>query len=285
MLLQWAHQMAAFSGPSNLTSPVVSGGGLVGEELTCDPGTWAGTPDPVFSYQWKRNGVAIPGETESTYTNVQADVAQTISCTVTATNIRGTASADSNGVQIGGAPVNTAQPVVTGDTLVGSTLSTTDGTWVAFPAPTFAYQWLRQGSPISGANANTYLLTGDDEGFAIQCRVIATNFFGNNSAVSNAVGPITQPLAAPVNTVAPVASGNAVVGQSTDCGNGTWTGNPDPTFTYQWQRNQVNIDGATNDNYPVVEADLGAMLRVVVTATNSQGSASANSNEMGPVTA
>lgn len=283
MLLTWAHQAMAFSEPSNLTAPVVSGGGLVGEELTCDPGNWAGTPQPTFTYQWKRNGVDIPGETNSTYTNVQADVAQTISCTVTAHNIRGSVSADSNGVQIGGAPVNTAQPVVSGDTLVGSTLATTNGTWVAFPAPTFTYQWLRQGLPISGANANTYLLVNDDEGSAIQCRVIATNFFGNNSAVSNAVGPIEQPLSAPVNTTPPTTNSETFVGLEIDCGNGIWTANPDPTFAYQWQADQTDIPSATADSYTLTSNELGKMMRVKVTATNSQGSADAFSAESGPV--
>jgi hypothetical protein len=285
MLLTWSHQMAGFSGPANEFAPVVSGSGLVGGELTCDPGTWSGTPPPIFTYQWKRNGVDIPGETNSTYTSVEADLGQFITCTVTATNIKGSTQADSNVVQIGGAPENTVLPHVTAPTVqIGDTATTTNGTWVAYPAPTFSYTWLRQGLPIPGApDQNTYVFQAGDEGSSIQCRVTATNFFGANPATSNAVGPITQPLSAPVNTSPPIASGNAVVTQSTDCGNGLWSGNPTPTYTYQWQRDQVDIPSATNDTYDVVEADLGAMLRVVVTATNSQGFASAPSNELGPV--
>lgn len=285
MLLMWAHQMAAnFSSPSNVFAPVVSGGGLVGEELTCAPGTWNGKPDPTFTYQWKRNGIDLPGETNSTYTSVDADLGQEISCTVTATNTEGMASADSNSVTIGGAPENTVLPHLTGDALIGSTLTTTDGTWVGYPAPTFAYVWLRQGLPINGApNQNTYVVQSADEGVSVQCRVTATNFFGNNSAVSNAIGPMQKPLSAPVNTTLPITNRENFVGLVIDCGNGLWDANPDPTFTYQWQADQTDISGATANEYTLTSNEVGKMMRVHVTATNSQGSGDAFSTESGPV--
>lgn len=54
-------------------------------------------------------------------------------------------------------------------------------------------------------------------------------------------------------------------------GVGLWTGFPTPTFTYQWQRNGVNIDGAIDDFYLLTAADVGQVIRVIVSATNSQG--------------
>jgi hypothetical protein len=82
----------------------------------------------------------------------------------------------------------------------------------------------------------------------------------------------------PVNTVAPVVSGSGVVGQTLTTTNGTWTGSPIPTYTYQWQRDGSPISGATSSTYLLVYADRGANVRCVVTATNTIGSASANSN-------
>lgn len=82
----------------------------------------------------------------------------------------------------------------------------------------------------------------------------------------------------PVNTVAPVVSGTGVVGQTLTTTNGTWSGTLPFTYTYQWQRNSSPISGATSQTYVLVNADVGANVRCVVTATNVSGSGSANSN-------
>ena len=89
----------------------------------------------------------------------------------------------------------------------------------------------------------------------------------------------------PVNTVAPVVSGTATVGQTLTTTNGTWTGLPAPTFTYQWQRVTTNISGATSSTYVLVAADAGNTVRCVVTATNVVSAVSANSNSTASVAA
>src|SRR5206468_1301579 len=71
---------------------------------------------------------------------------------------------------------------------------------------------------------------------------------------------------------------------------GTWTGNPTPTYTYQWKRcdtagnNCATITGATHTSYTLATAKAGAKLQVTVTAKNSVGSASANSAATAVVT-
>jgi hypothetical protein len=89
----------------------------------------------------------------------------------------------------------------------------------------------------------------------------------------------------PVNTVAPVVSGTAAAGQTLTTTDGTWTGAPAPTFTYQWQRGVTNIGGATSSTYVLQFADVGNTVRCVVTATNPLGAASANSNNTATVAA
>jgi hypothetical protein len=84
--------------------------------------------------------------------------------------------------------------------------------------------------------------------------------------------------ALPVNTVAPAVTGTATVGSTLTTTNGTWTGAPAPTFTYQWQRSTVDISGQTASTYVIQSADAGLSVRCVVTATNSVGAVSANSN-------
>lgn len=74
----------------------------------------------------------------------------------------------------------------------------------------------------------------------------------------------------PVNTVAPAISGTARVGQTLTTTNGTWDNAPS-SYTYQWTRNGSNISGATSSTYLTVVADMGTLVRCVVTAINAGG--------------
>lgn len=86
--------------PVNLTAPVVSGTGVVGQTLTTTNGTWSGTLPFTYTYQWQRNGSPISGATSSTYVLVSADAGANVSCVVTATNSKGSASASSNSIAV-----------------------------------------------------------------------------------------------------------------------------------------------------------------------------------------
>jgi hypothetical protein len=92
----------------------------------------------------------------------------------------------------------------------------------------------------------------------------------------------TASAAPPQNTAAPTISGTAREGQTLTADNGTWANSP-TSFTYQWQRcaadgsGCVNIAGATAKTYTAAAADVDRRLRVVVTAINADGQASANS--------
>ena len=90
---------------------------------------------------------------------------------------------------------------------------------------------------------------------------------------------------APVFTVAPQISGTAVVNQTLTCDGGTATGTEPITKTYQWYRGASPIGGATNSTYTLVQADAGntSNIKCTVTATNSAGSASADSNTIAQV--
>lgn len=193
------------------------------------------------------------------------------------------------------APANTAPPTVSGTPAVGSTLTASNGTWSNTPTG-YAYQWLRCNgggnncTPIAGATQKTYTLVAADAGQTIRVRVTATNADGSASAQSDATAVVTSATssAAPKNTAAPTISGTPKVGQELTADAGTWTGNP--TFAYQWQRCDVDVVlctdvvGATGTTYGVRIADLGFRLRVVVTAKNAKGTATANSAPTAVVT-
>jgi hypothetical protein len=87
---------------------------------------------------------------------------------------------------------------------------------------------------------------------------------------------------APSNTSPPTISGTPQVGQTLTASKGTWTGTG-LKYSYQWQRCVTagagcgNVSGATSSTYTPVSADAGFTMRVVVTARNNLGSASASS--------
>jgi hypothetical protein len=116
--------------------------------------------------------------------------------------------------------------------------------------------------------------------------------------VSNATGVVTQAgvVNPPKNTSYPVVSFGTgqtapLVGTTITATNGVWTGSFPMTFTYQWKRCEsatapcFNIIGAKSSFYIVAEAYYGMVLRVEVTATNSAGAVSQNSEATPAVTA
>src|SRR5438105_2813811 len=84
-------------------------------------------------------------------------------------------------------------------------------------------------------------------------------------------------------------SGTPKEGSTLTVDKGRWTGTQPITFAYQWQRcdatggNCADIAGATGTTYAATSADVAAVLRVNVTATNSRGSTLATSGESGIV--
>jgi hypothetical protein len=200
------------------------------------------------------------------------------------------------GVASAAAPVNTAPPTISGTTTVGQTLAASNGTWSNSPT-SFAYQWLRCNgggnncAAVANGTQQTYTLVGADAGHTLRVRVTATNADGSASAQS-AQTAVVAPLsssAAPKNTASPTISGTPKVGQALTASPGSWSGNP-TSFAYQWQDCNVdaavctNIAGATGTTYGVRLSDLGFRLRVVVTAKNDKGSATATSAPTAVVT-
>src|SRR2546423_10828291 len=88
--------------------------------------------------------------------------------------------------------------------------------------------------------------------------------------------------ATPQNTSPPTIGGTPKVGSTQTANDGTWSNSP-TSFSYQWQRCASDgtgcgdIASGTAKTYTPSSGDVGHTLRVVVTAMNASGNASATS--------
>ena len=82
--------------------------------------------------------------------------------------------------------------------------------------------------------------------------------------------------AAPSNSSLPAISGTSQAGETLACTSGGWSGYPTPTYAYQWKIDGANV-GTNQNTYVPQPADEAGVPSCVVTATNSEGSASATS--------
>ncbi|HEX4679274.1 MAG TPA: hypothetical protein VH210_08775 [Gaiellaceae bacterium] len=122
--------------------------------------------------------------------------------TVTVLAVAGLSNAASNA-----APVNSAEPTISGTAQEGQTLSATPGTWTSSTTPTYAYQWRRcdaQGAGcanIGGADTASYLVKHADIGDTLRVRVTAKNADGSTQATSNETAVVTAKGPVPPVTV------------------------------------------------------------------------------------
>lgn len=289
--------------PANLTLPAISGTAQDGKSLSASTGTWTNSPTS-YAYQWQRcdsggNACgAVTSATGASFALTSADVGKSLRVVVTASNVNGSATATSPASPIvaaasGGstaAPVNTVLPGINGTTQSGRTLTASPGSWSNAPT-SYAYQWRRcdtagaSCAAISGATASDYLLVIADVGHTIRASVTAANSAGSATATSTGTGIVSPPassLAAPVNTSLPVVTGTPQDGDSLSASTGSWSNSP-TSYAYKWRRCDsggggcADVGGATGSQYAPTSADVGNVLRVVVTATNAAGSASATS--------
>lgn len=189
------------------------------------------------------------------------------------------------------APQNTSLPSISGAARDGSTLNSSKGGWANSPT-SYTYAWQRCDSsggacqPIAtGGTGTRYTVTSADVGSRLKVAVTATNAAGSGTATSRPTDVVRATGTAPANTSPPAISGTFKEDNTLSVANGSWTGSPAPTFTYQWQRCDatgggcVDLTGASTTTYKAITADVGNTLRVKVTATNSHGSTLATTPE------
>ena len=213
-----------------------------------------------LSYQWQRDGTNILNATSSCYTATQAGAYRCI-----VSNSCGSQASNAVMLTVNTSPAVTAHPVA-GTVCAGDTYSlcvTATGT-----GP-LNYQWQRNSVNISNANAACYNATTTGT-----YRCIITNSCGqatsNSAVVSDGSAPTI--ISQPVSTV-------VCIGQSQQF---CITATGSTPLTSQWQRNGVNIPGATSACYTATEA--GTYRCVVSNACGSTPSNSATLSYYSPMT-
>lgn len=166
-------------------------------------------------------------------------------------------------------PESTSSPTISGVVSAGETLTCATGTWNNSPL-TYAYQWRRDGSPIAGQTAVTYVLDPADSGVAVTCSVTARNPGGASTAES---GPAGGPPP-PANVAAPSVTGTPAYEQQLICDRGSWSGAA-TSWEYQWLRDGDPIEGLTTDTYLVSGVDSMHRVSCRVVAVGPGGRASA----------
>src|SRR5262245_39628100 len=167
---------------------------------------------------------------------------------------------------------SSSAPTITSDPGNQTVLQGTPATFTVGANGTapLSYQWQRNMVNINGATASSFTLASPvfgDSGAKFRC--VVTNAFG--SATSNEA---TLTVNAPPSITQQPTNQTVTQGQTATF---TVTASGSATLTYQWQRNQANINGATSSTYTTAattSADDGAKFRCVV--TNGFGNATSN---------
>jgi hypothetical protein len=279
--------------PVNTALPGLSGSPRDGQTLTSTDGQWAGTAPIAYSSQWYRcnalGQLCEPVAVGNSYSLTAADIGRTMLVDVTASNAEGWTIATSPVSEVveASAPTNLAAPTLAGAAEVGNTLTTGAGEWTGTAPIAYAYQWRRcdasgQGCvDVVGATSTAYSLTSADAGHVMRAAVTASNAAGAETVASDGSAVVVVPL--PTNQRVPVVTGRATQGDTLSGDVGEWSGPGPLSYSYQWRRcdsqgdNCADIADASASTYQPGQPDVGAKLRLTVTATNAGGSRSASS--------
>jgi len=208
-----------------------------------------------LTYQWRKNGVNIPGATSPSYAIASVAPADAGSFDVVITGTCGTLTSNAASLTVNTPPAISTQPAnVTQCQGLPATFT------VAATGTGLSYQWQKNGLNIAGAIGTTYTIASVMPVDAGTYRVVITGTCGNlNSA--NATLVVNTP---PAISLQPAGSTQCEGGSASFSVTATGTG-----LTYQWRKNGSNIPGATSATYTInnlVAGDAGSY-DVVITGS------------------
>jgi hypothetical protein len=189
--------IAAGAIPANTAVPVVTGTAQVGQTLTTGNGTWTNSPTS-YTYQWNRAGTPIAGATASTYVCVVADLGNTLTASVVASNAFGSSVAATSlatAAVIDIIPTVITAPILSGTPQTGVPFTATAGTWTHNPTSK-TWQWKSSGVNV-GVSSLTYTPLPSDLGNTLTITETAINTGGTSSPSTSAASAAV--IAAPLS--------------------------------------------------------------------------------------
>ncbi len=223
-----------------------------------------------LGYQWQKNGAAIGGATNASYTIVSAQAADVGTYVCVVTNRAG--SATSAGANLAVSSATVAPSIATQP--VNATVTTGASVTFAVVANGTAplnYQWQKNGAAMAGATGATYTIAAAQTTDAGNFSCTVTNSAG--SATSNAgVLAVSSSPAAPVITTQPTSASITAGGSATF----VIVASGSAPLSYQWYKGVAALTGATSVSFIVASAqpaDAGSYTCIV---SNNAGSATSN---------
>ena len=240
--------------------------------------TSGATSNVPITFQWRKDGVAIPGATTSTpvvspntlpissssvtVTNIQT--ANLGNYTLVATNMAGFSTSNVGILSFTPPPSFTTHPA--GQSVAPGASATFSASATSSIALT--YQWQKDGAAIPGATNATLTVNN----------VQVANLGSYTLVATNAVGPTTSNVAvlsfvpSPEFTTHP-AGQNVAPGASV-----TFTASATSSIpiTYQWQKDGVPISGATTTTLTVSNVQVANLGNYTLVAINSVGPTTSN---------
>jgi hypothetical protein len=199
-----------------------------------------------LTYQWIKDGTNITGATASSYT---ATVAGTYSVRVT--NSSTTCSTTSTPTVV---TVNSLPPATI--TAASSTTFCSGGSVVlnTNTGTNLTYQWIKDGTNITGATASSYTATVTGT-YSVRVTNSSTTCSITSASTVVTVNPLPSATITPASSTT-FCSGNSVI----------LNANTGTNLTYQWIKDGINITGASLASY---SATLAGSYTVRVTNSNT----------------
>ena len=225
-------------------------------------------------YQWLAAGTVIPGATGSTLRLTQAQVGKSITVKASYTDLQGTAesvtsSATTAVVNVNDAP--TGNVLITGTATQNQTLAASNTLADIDGLGTISYQWLANGTAISGATGSSYTLTQAEVGKAITVKASYTDLQGTAESVTSlattAVVNINDLPTGDVTIIGEATQHALLTADTSTLADLDGVG----ILNYQWYADGSLISSATNSTYTLTQAEVGKAITVKASYTDLQG--------------